>query len=230
MRGEFIMAQEEQVKIADLFTLDETIAKPYLEQFTYPWEALAGIHDYILELGPTLPKDIYDEVAENVWIAKSAKVFDTAFINGPCIIGERTQVRQAAFIRGDALVGNDCVVGNSAELKNVIISNNCEVPHYNYCGDSILGFHAHMGAGSITSNIKADRKNIVIKGKETSYETGRRKIGALLGDWTEIGCNAVLNPGTVVGKNSQIYPTSCVRGIVPSNTIYKVNGEQVEKR
>ena len=160
------MAQTEQVRIKDLFTLDETIAKPYLEQFTYPWEALAGIHDYILELGPTLPKDIYDEVKENVWVAKSAKVFDTAYIGAPCIIGENTEVRQSAFIRGDALVGNKCVIGNSAELKNVIISNNCEVPHYNYCGDSILGFHAHMGAGSITSNVKADRKNIVVKGSK----------------------------------------------------------------
>ena len=222
------MLQEEQIKIVDLMTLDETIAKPYLMQFTYPWEALAGIHDYILELGPTLPKDLYDEVSEHVWIAKSAKVFDSAYIGAPCIIGENSQVRQCAFIRGDALVGNNCVVGNSAELKNVIISNNCEVPHYNYCGDSILGFHAHMGAGSITSNIKADRKNIVIKGTQ-HYETGRRKIGAILGDYAEIGCNAVLNPGTIVGKNSQIYPTTCVRGVIPSNTIVKVNGEMKAK-
>ena len=223
------MAQTEQVRIKDLFTLDETIAKPYLEQFTYPWEALAGIHDYILELGPTLPKDLYDEVKENVWIAKSAKVFDTAYIGAPCIIGENTEVRQSAFIRGDALVGNKCMIGNSAELKNVIISNNCEVPHYNYCGDSILGFHAHMGAGSITSNVKADRKNIVVKGSK-NYETGRRKIGAMLGDWAEIGCNAVLNPGTIVGKNSQIYPTTCVRGVIPSDTIVKADGEQIEKK
>ena len=223
------MAQTEQVRIKDLFTLDETIAKPYLEQFTYPWEALAGIHDYILELGPTLPKDIYDEVKENVWVAKSAKVFDTAYIGAPCIIGENTEVRQSAFIRGDALVGNKCVIGNSAELKNVIISNNCEVPHYNYCGDSILGFHAHMGAGSITSNVKADRKNIVVKGSK-NYENGRREIGAMLGDWAEIGCNAVLNPGTIVGKNSQIYPTTCVRGVIPSDTIVKVDGEQIEKK
>ena len=222
------MAQIEQVKIVDLFTLDETIAKPYLEQFTYPWEALAGIHDYILELGPTLPADKYDQVGENVWIAKSAKVFDSAYIGGPCIIGENTQVRQCAFIRGDALVGNNCVIGNSAELKNVIISNNCEVPHYNYCGDSILGFHDHMGAGSITSNVKADRKNIIIKGTQ-NYVTGRRKIGAMLGDWAEIGCNAVLNPGTIVGRNSQVYPTTCARGVIPSNTIVKANGDQMEK-
>lgn len=222
------MSQVEQVKIKELFTLEETIAKDYLEQFTYPWEALAGIHDLILKIGPTLPKDKYDQVALDVWIAKSATVFDTAYIHGACIIGENTQVRQCAFIRGDALVGDNCVVGNSAELKNVIIFNNCEVPHYNYVGDSILGFHAHMGAGSITSNIKADRKNIIIKGENT-YETGRRKIGAILGDWVEVGCNAVLNPGTVVGKNSQIYPTTCVRGIIPSETIVKNNGEKIAK-
>ncbi len=222
------MAQMEQVKITDLFTLEETIAKDYLSQFTYPWEALAGIHDLIMEIGPTLPKDKYDQVKEDVWIAKSATVFDSAYIGGACIIGENTEVRQCAFIRGDALVGNNCVVGNSAELKNVIIFNNCETPHYNYVGDSILGFHAHMGAGSITSNIKADRKDIIIKG-QTTYETGRRKIGAILGDWVEVGCNAVLNPGTIVGQRSQIYPTTCVRGIIPSDTIVKQTGEQKEK-
>ena len=223
------MAQKEMVTIKELFTLEETMAGEYLAQFTYPWEALGGIHDLILKIGPTLPKDLYDQVAEDVWIAKSAKVFDSAYIHGACIIGERTEVRQCAFVRGDALVGCDCVVGNSAELKNVIISNHCEVPHYNYVGDSILGFHAHMGAGSITSNIKADRKNIVIKGKEGQYETGRRKIGALLGDWVEVGCNAVLNPGTVVGKHSMIYPTTCVRGVVPSETIVKSTGEMIAK-
>ena len=224
------MSQTEQVKISELFTLEESLAGEYLKQFEYPWEALSGIHDLILEIGKTLPEDRYTKVGEDVWIAKSAKVFDTAYIGGACIIGENTQVRQSAFIRGDALVGDNCVVGNSAELKNVIIFNNCEVPHYNYVGDSILGFHAHMGAGSITSNIKADRTNIVIKGKETAYETGRRKIGAILGDWVEVGCNAVLNPGTVVGQHSMIYPTSCVRGIVPSETIFKNNGEQTEKK
>lgn len=224
------MSGSEQVRIKELFTLEESLAGEYLKKFEYPWEALAGIHDLILELGPTLPEDKYDHVKEDVWIAKSAKVFDTAYIGGACIIGENTEVRQAAFIRGDALVGNNCVVGNSAELKNVIIFNNCEVPHYNYVGDSILGFHAHMGAGSITSNIKADRKNIVIKGKENSYETGRRKIGAILGDWVEVGCNAVLNPGTIVGQHSMVYPTTCARGIIPSETILKNTGEQCEKR
>lgn len=222
------MGQTEQVAIKDLFTLSETIAGEYLSGFTYPWEALAGIHDLILKIGPTLPADLYDQVGEDVWIAKSAKVFDSAYIGGACIIGERAQVRQCAFIRGDAIVGNDSVVGNSAELKNVIIFNNCEVPHYNYVGDSILGFHAHMGAGSITSNIKADRKNILIKGKET-YETGRRKIGAILGDWVEVGCNAVLNPGTIVGQRSMIYPTTCVRGVIPSDTIVKNTGERIPK-
>lgn len=222
------MAQMEQVKITDLFTLGESLAGEYLKGFTYPWEALSGIHDLIIKLGHELPKDRYEQVAEDVWIAKSAKVFDSAYIGGACIIGEDTQVRQGAFIRGDALVGDHCVVGNSAELKNVIIFNNCEVPHYNYVGDSILGFHAHMGAGSITSNIKADRTNIVVKG-ENSYETGRRKIGAILGDWVEVGCNAVLNPGTVVGQHSMIYPTSCVRGIIPSETIVKNNGERIAK-
>jgi NDP-sugar pyrophosphorylase family protein len=215
--------------IQDLYDLNETIAAELFEGLTYPWEALPKIGDFIKTLGATLSDEEYEKVGENVWIAKSAKVFDTAYIGAPCIIGENTEVRQSAFIRGDALVGNKCVIGNSAELKNVIISNNCEVPHYNYCGDSILGFHAHMGAGSITSNVKADRKNIVVKGSK-NYETGRRKIGAMLGDWAEIGCNAVLNPGTIVGKNSQIYPTTCVRGVIPSDTIVKVDGEQIEKK
>lgn len=224
------MAQTEQVTIRELFSLEETLAGEYLSQFTYPWEALAGIHDLILALGPKLPKDRYDQVAEDVWIAKSAKVFNSAYIGGACIIGEETQVRQCAFIRGDALVGDHSVVGNSAELKNVIISNHCEVPHYNYVGDSILGFHAHMGAGAITSNIKADRKNIVIRGAQEVYETGRRKMGAAIGDWVEVGCNTVLNPGTVIGKRAMIYPTSCVRGIVPSDTIVKNTGEMIAKR
>ena len=223
------MPQQEQVKISDLFTLEETAAGEYLSRFTYPWEALAGIHDLIISIGEKLPRDLYEEVEEHVWVAKSAHVFPSAYLGGACIIGENTEVRHCAFIRGDALVGNGCVVGNSVELKNVILFNHCEVPHYNYVGDSILGFHAHMGAGSITSNIKADRKNIIVKG-ECSYETGRRKIGAILGDWTEIGCNAVLNPGTVVGQHSQVYPTACVRGIIPSWTIVRDNGEQREKR
>ncbi len=216
---------KEQIKIEELFSLEESLAGEYLKQFTYPWEALAGIHDLILAIGPQLPKDKYDQVAEDVWIAKSAKVFDSAYIHGACIIGEETEVRHCAFIRGDALVGNHCVVGNSAELKNVIIFNNCETPHYNYVGDSILGFHAHMGAGSITSNIKADRTNIIVKGQSGEYVTGRRKIGAILGDWTEVGCNAVLNPGTIVGRHAMIYPTSCVRGVIPADAIVKNTGE-----
>lgn len=222
------MAQKEQVTTEELFTLKESLAGEYLSAFTYPWEALAGIHDLILKIGAALPKELYEQVKEDVWIAKSAEVFPSAYIHGACIIGERTQVRHCAFIRGDALIGNDCVVGNSAELKNVIIFNNCETPHYNYVGDSILGFHAHMGAGSITSNIKADRTDIIVKGSE-KYETGRRKIGAILGDWVEVGCNAVLNPGTIVGRHSMIYPTSCVRGIIPSETIVKSTGEQYGK-
>ncbi len=223
------MAQEEQVQISDLFDLKETAAGDYLKGFTYPWEALGGIHDLILEIGKSLPEDRYDRIGEDVWIARSAHVFESAYIHGACIIGEDTEVRHGAFIRGDALVGNGCVVGNSVELKNVIIFNHCEVPHYNYVGDSILGFHAHMGAGSITSNIKADRKNIVVKGQK-SYVTGRRKIGAILGDWAEIGCNAVLNPGTVVGRHAQIYPTTCVRGVIPSWTIVKQDGSCKEKQ
>ncbi len=223
------MAQKEQIRISELFSLEETLAGAYLAGFTYPWQALAGIHELILKIGATLPPELYDHPSGDVWIAKSARVFDSAYIGGACIIGEETEVRQCAFIRGDALVGNHCVVGNSAELKNVIIFNHCEVPHYNYVGDSILGFHAHMGAGSITSNIKADRTNIVVKG-ETHYETGRRKIGAILGDWVEVGCNAVLNPGTIVGQRSQIYPTTCARGVIPSDTILKNTGEQIPKR
>ena len=218
----------EQIRNSELFNLDETAAKSLLESKEYPWEVLGEIHDFIIELGKTLSPELYDNPKENVWIAKSAEVFESAHINGPCIIGENTQVRQCAFIRGDALVGDNCVIGNSAELKNVIIFNNCEVPHYNYVGDSILGFHAHMGAGSITSNIKSDRKNIVVKGTE-HYETGRRKIGAILGDYVEVGCNAVLNPGTVVGKNSMIYPTTCVRGVIPSEAIVKNDGTVIEK-
>ncbi len=223
------MAQEEQLTIRELFTLTETAAEEYLSSFTYPWEALGGIHDLILELGPKLPADRFHQVREDVWIANSASVFDSAYFGGACIIGEDTQVRHCAFIRGDALVGNGCVIGNSAELKNVIIFNYCEVPHYNYVGDSILGFHAHMGAGSITSNIKADRTNIVVKGSRP-IETGRRKIGAMLGDWVEVGCNAVLNPGTVVGRHSMIYPTSCVRGVILSETIVKPDGSRIAKR
>jgi NDP-sugar pyrophosphorylase family protein len=220
----------EQITIHDLFSLDQTAAGEYLSGFTYPWEALGGIHDLILKIGELLPEDRYERRGEDVWIAKSAKVFDSAYIHGACIIGEETEVRHCAFVRGDALVGDCCVIGNSVELKNVIIFNHAEVPHYNYVGDSILGFHAHMGAGSITSNIRADRINILIHGEDRDYETGRRKIGAILGDYAEIGCNAVLNPGTIVGRNSMIYPTSCVRGVIPADTILTDKGQLKEKR
>ncbi|MBR5923089.1 MAG: UDP-N-acetylglucosamine pyrophosphorylase [Clostridia bacterium] len=217
------------VKIKDLYDLEQTKAAKYLEQFTYPWEALAGISDFIIELGKSLPADEYDEVSENVWIAKDAKVFKSASITGPCIIGHKTEVRQCAFIRGSALIGDNCVVGNSTEIKNVIIFNNSQVPHYNYVGDSILGFHAHMGAGSITSNVKADNKNVVVKNEGEMLETGRRKVGAMLGDYADIGCGSVLNPGVVIGRHTNVYPLSCVRGVVPPNSIYKGKDNIAEK-
>ncbi|MDO4477678.1 MAG: UDP-N-acetylglucosamine pyrophosphorylase [Lachnospiraceae bacterium] len=216
----------ETVKNSELFDLNETYpaAADALRGKTYPWEILSDIHDLILAIGASLPEDRYEKRGEDIWIARSAKVFPSAYIAGPCIIGEETEVRHCAFIRGNALVGAHCVIGNSAELKNVLIFNNCEVPHYNYVGDSVLGFHAHMGAGSITSNIRSDRKNIVIHASSADYETGLRKIGAILGDYAEIGCNAVLNPGTVVGPRAMIYPTSCVRGVVPADAIFTNKG------
>ncbi|MBQ8182010.1 MAG: UDP-N-acetylglucosamine pyrophosphorylase [Ruminococcus sp.] len=212
------------VKITDLFDLSHTAAGEYLSRFTYPWEALKGISDLIIELGGKLDPDEYDNPSENVWIHKTAKVFPSAYIGSPCIIGAGTEVRHCAFIRGSALVGENCVIGNSAELKNVIIFDNVQTPHYNYVGDSILGYKSHMGAGSITSNVKSDKTNVVIKNGEEALETGIKKIGAMLGDFVEVGCNSVLNPGTIVGRNSNIYPTSCVRGVVPANSIYKVGG------
>lgn len=212
------------VKITDLFDLSHTAAGEYLSRFTYPWEALKGISDLIIELGNSLAPDEYDNPSENVWIHKTAKVFPSAYIGSPCIIGAGTEVRHCAFIRGSALVGENCVIGNSAELKNVIIFDNVQTPHYNYVGDSILGYKSHMGAGSITSNVKSDKTNVVIKNGEEALETGIKKIGAMLGDFVEVGCNSVLNPGTIVGRNSNIYPTSCVRGVVPANSIYKVGG------
>ncbi|MBQ9032208.1 MAG: UDP-N-acetylglucosamine pyrophosphorylase [Parasporobacterium sp.] len=218
------------VKIVDLYDLDHTLAADYLRQFEYPWEALAGIKDLILEIGKTLPEDEYDHPAEDVWIAKDANLYNkTAYIGGPCIIGHRTEVRPSAFIRGSALVGNDCVVGNSTELKNVILFDNVQVPHYNYVGDSILGYKAHMGAGSITSNVKSDKKNVIVKDAAEEYVTGRKKFGAMLGDRVEVGCNSVLNPGSVIGRDSNIYPTSCVRGVVPENHIWKDKGDVVAK-
>ena len=210
--------------IREMYDLDHTAAKEYLQQFTYPWEALAGIKELILKLGPTLDKDEYTEVSPNVWVAKSAKVFDSAYLGAPCIIGPRTEVRHCAFIRGCALVGADCVVGNSVELKNVILFDHVQTPHYNYVGDSILGYYAHMGAGSITSNVRSDKKLVVVHDGKNQIETGLKKFGAMVGNHVEVGCNAVLNPGTVIGPNSNVYPTSCVRGVVPANSIYKNNG------
>lgn len=211
----------EQLKVSELYEAGHTKAWDYLCKVTYPWEILKDIKNIILEIGPTLDKDLYDNPEEGVWIAKSAKVFPSAYIGSPCIIGENTEVRQCAFIRGSALVGDNCVVGNSVELKNVIISDNVQVPHYNYVGDSVLGYKSHMGAGSITSNVKSDKTLVTIKGADTKIETNLKKVGAMLGDFVEVGCNSVLNPGTVIGQHSNIYPTSSVRGVVPSNSIYK---------
>ena len=220
----------DKMLIKNMYTLEETIAAEIFEGLNYPWEALPLIKDFILKLGQTLDKEIYEEVKENVWIAKSATVFPTAYINGPCIIDENAEVRQCAFIRGNAIVGKNCVVGNSTELKNVILFNNVQVPHYNYVGDSVLGFKSHMGAGSITSNVKSDKTLVVVKSKEGNIETGLKKFGAMLADNVEVGCNSVLNPGTVVGKFSNIYPTSCVRGYVEANSIYKDADHIVVKR
>jgi NDP-sugar pyrophosphorylase family protein len=214
-----------KLTVNDLYDLTHTRAADYLAGFTYPWDALAGISDLIKSIGAALPADEFDRVAEDIWIAKDATVFPTAYIHGPCIIGHKTEVRQCAFIRGSALVGDNCVVGNSTELKNVILFDNVQVPHYNYVGDSILGYKAHMGAGSITSNVKSDKQLVVIHNEGTDLETGRKKVGALVGDRVEVGCNSVLNPGTVVGRDSNIYPLSCVRGVIPPNSIYKMRND-----
>lgn len=223
------MAKMEQATIAALYTLDETIAKELFEGLTYPWEALPFIKDFIIRLGQSLPEDKYEQVKENVWVAKSANVYPTAYINGPAIIDEEAEVRQCAFIRGSAIVGKKAVVGNSTELKNVVLFNNVQVPHYNYVGDSILGYKSHMGAGSITSNVKSDKTLVVVKSGEEQIETGLKKFGAMLGDHVEVGCNSVLNPGTVVGKETNIYPTSCVRGYIPARSIFKSPENIVEK-
>ena len=215
-------------KIDDLYDLEHTLAKDYLAGFTYPWEALKGIKDMILALGATLGED-YTEIAPQVWVHKTAKIAPTASIGAPTIIGPNTEVRHCAFIRGSALVGDTCVVGNSVELKNVIIFDNVQVPHFNYVGDSILGHRSHMGAGSVTSNVRSDKALVVIHGDE-EIPTGQKKVGAMLGDRVEVGCNSVLNPGTIIGRDSNVYPTSCVRGVVPANCIYKNNGTIVEKR
>ena len=220
----------EALTVKELYTLDQTIARGIFEGVTYPWEVLPKISAFIVELGNTLSGDEYEKRGENVWIARSAKVAPTAYINGPAIIGKDAEVRHCAFIRGNAIVGEGAVVGNSTELKNVILFNKVQVPHYNYVGDSILGYKSHMGAGSITSNVKSDKKLVVVKTPDGNIETGMKKFGAMLGDEVEIGCGSVLNPGTVVGSHSNIYPLSSVRGFVPGNSIYKKQGEVVEKK
>ena len=217
------------LKTIDLYDLSHTLAAELLERTTYPWEALKGIHQLILDLGEQLPPEEYNRVKEDVWIAKDAIIFPNNYISGPCIIGHETEVRPGAFIRGNALVGNHCVVGNSTELKNVILFDNVQVPHYNYVGDSILGYRAHMGAGSITSNVKSDKQLVVVRSGEERIETGLKKMGAMLGDRVEVGCNSVLNPGTIIGRDSNVYPTSCVRGTLPPKCIWKNNGEIVQK-
>ena len=220
----------EECKIINLYNLNETIAAPLFEGLTYPWEALPKIKAFIIQLGNTLPADKFNKIGEDVWIAKSAKVAPTAYINGPAIVDEEAEIRHCAFIMGSSIVGKGAVVGNSTELKNVILFNKVQVPHYNYVGDSILGFKSHMGAGSITSNVKSDKTLVVVRCNGEEFHTGLKKFGAMLGDNVEVGCNSVLNPGTVIGRDSNIYPTSMVRGFVPANSIYKTRTEISEKR
>ena len=223
----------ENAKIINLYTLEETIAGEYLAQFTYPWEALAGIGDFIRKLGPTLDKEKYEQRGDDIWVAKNATVFESAYLHGPLIIDEEAEIRHCAFIRGNAIVGKGSVVGNSTELKNVIIFNSVQVPHYNYVGDSILGYKSHMGAGSITSNVKSDKTLVVVKDSydtKEEIETGLKKFGAMLGDYVDVGCNSVLNPGTVIGNHSNIYPLSRVRGVIPSHSIFKDKDNVVAKQ
>lgn len=208
-------------KINELLDLSKTIAAPLFEGKTYPWEVLAEISEFIVKLGETLPEDEYEKRGDNIWVAKDAKVFPSAYIGGPCIIDHEAEIRHCAFIRGSAIVGKNCVVGNSTELKNVVLFDNVQTPHYNYVGDSVLGYKSHMGAGSITSNVKSDKTLVVIKNGDELIETGRKKVGAILGDYVEVGCNSVLNPGTILGRHASVYPTSCVRGVIPENGIYK---------
>ena len=220
----------EQAKISNLYDLEQTIAKDLFEGATYPWEVLGKISGFIRELGPKLDPERFEQRGEDIWVAKSANVAPTAFLNGPLIIDEEAEIRHCAFVRGSAIVGRGSVVGNSTELKNVVIFNSVQVPHYNYVGDSVLGYKSHMGAGSITSNIKSDRTLVVVKDGTEKIETGLKKIGAMLGDYVEVGCNSVLNPGTVIGRGSNIYPLSSVRGVIPANSIYKNRGEVAEKQ
>lgn len=217
------------IRTDDLFDLSHTAASGYLSEFEYPWQALKGIENLILMLGKTLDKNEFTEISKNIWIHKSVVISPTASISPPCIIDEGTEVRHCAFIRKSALIGKNCVIGNSTELKNVIIFDEAQIPHYNYVGDSILGFRAHMGAGSITSNVKSDKSLVIIKTEKEKFETGLKKCGAMLGDMVEIGCNAILNPGTIIGRNSTVYPLSCVRGIIKPNSIYKSGGIIVSK-
>ena len=219
----------ENAKIKNMYDLSQSIAGEYLSQFTYPWEALKGISDFIKKLGPTLDPEIYEKRGENIWVAKSATVAPTACLNGPLIIDEDAEIRHCAFIRGNAIVGKGAVVGNSTELKNVILFDKVQVPHYNYVGDSVLGFKSHMGAGSITSNVKSDKTLVVIKSGEGKIETGLKKMGAILGDCVEVGCGSILNPGSIIGANSNVYPLSSVRGVIPAGSIYKKQGEVVTK-
>ena len=213
----------EECKIVNLYSLENTIAKDLLSKFTYPWEVLPEIENFIINLGKSLDKEEYELVGENIWIAKNAKIYDSAYIKGPVIIDKGAEIRHCAFIRGNAIIGKNVVVGNSTELKNVILFDNVQVPHYNYVGDSILGFKSHLGAGAITSNVKSDKKLVVIKSEKEQIETNRKKVGAMIGDFVEVGCGSVLNPGTVIGKNTTIYPLTSVRGVIPANSIYKNN-------
>lgn len=220
----------EQAKISNLYDLEQTIAKDLLKGLTYPWEALSKISTFIQTLGPTLDPEKFEQRGEDIWVAKSARIAPTAFLNGPLIIDEEAEVRHCAFIRGSAIVGKGTVIGNSTELKNAVIFNSVQVPHYNYVGDSVLGHKSHMGAGSITSNVKSDKTLVTVKDGEDEIETGLKKFGAMLGDFVEVGCNSVLNPGTIIGRNTNIYPLSMVRGVVPADSIYKNRNEVTEKR
>lgn len=217
------------ITVKDLLDLNETIALDLFDENEYPWDVLPKIHDFILELGKKLPEELFEKRGDDIWIAKSAKIAPTACLNGPLIVDEEAEIRHCAFVRSNAIVGKGAVVGNSTELKNVVLFNKVQVPHYNYVGDSILGFKSHMGAGSITSNVKSDKTLVSVKNGSEFIETGLKKMGAILGDYVEVGCNSVLNPGTIIGRNSNVYPTSCVRGVIPANSIYKCRTEITKK-